>query len=100
MLYCDGITNELAKVLPKVTQQDTNNSSCQFKKCLFRIEMLDSFSSLIRLREAEREFEKLLKRREELLVGLDNEELDRHDLVVARKRKELDMLKIEANRED
>jgi len=100
ILFCDGIIDNFAQFLPKTTDTGTHNGSCQFKKCLFRIEVLDSFSSIIKLREAEKEFQKLLEHREELIIKLDNEELDKHDLFVATKRKELDNLRIAANRED
>ena len=48
-------------VIPKVTETSTNNAICQFKRCLFRLEVLDSYSNIIALRENLQELENLQK---------------------------------------
>ena len=39
MVYADGIKDNQLFILPKNTPHGTKNGKCQFKKCLFRVEM-------------------------------------------------------------
>jgi hypothetical protein len=39
MVYADGIKDKQLSIYPKVTDEGTNNAKCQFKKCLFRVEV-------------------------------------------------------------
>lgn len=44
MLYSDGILDKNLKIIPKESVEDTINAKCQFKKCLFRVEIFDNCS--------------------------------------------------------
>lgn len=42
MVYSDGILDKSLKIIPKESEDDTLNAKCQFKKCLFRVEIFDN----------------------------------------------------------
>ena len=42
MIYSDGILDKDLKIIPKQSEENTINAKCQFKKCLFRVEIFDN----------------------------------------------------------
>ena len=40
--YSDGILDKNVKIIPKQSEENTINAKCQFKKCLFRVEIFDN----------------------------------------------------------
>jgi hypothetical protein len=47
------------------------------------VEVLDSFTNIIKARELKAEYEALLKQREVIMNSLENEALNQHDLLLA-----------------
>jgi len=39
VVYTDGIKEQSLSIIPKTTSDSTLNAKCQFKKCLFKVEM-------------------------------------------------------------
>lgn len=42
IVYSDGILSKNLTVIPVDSEEDTINAKCQFKKCLFSVEIFDN----------------------------------------------------------
>ena len=42
IVYSDGILSKNLKVIPVESIEDTINAKCQFRKCVFRVEIFDN----------------------------------------------------------
>ena len=71
MVYSDGILDKNLLVIPKVTERDTTNAKCQFRKCLFRVEIFDNCTYHMQHRAQVIKLEKMKATREDILETND-----------------------------
>ena len=71
MAYSDGILDKNVAVIPRDSEDSTLNAKCQFKKCLFRVEVYDKCASHMLHREQVHKVAEIRHRREVILEQND-----------------------------
>ena len=99
MVYSDGILDHTVRVIPKLSYSNTFSAKCQFKKCLFRVEIFDKCEYHNLYRAQFKVVEEITAKYNQALEGNLQEELSTIFRQMKREEAELARLAEERERE-
>ena len=99
MVFSDGILDRTLKVIPKDPARDTYNATCQFQRCLFRIEVFDKCIFHEQYQKQNIKLQEMRQRRQELQAQNDFEELSKFELDYQQQEAHFENLKQEMQKE-
>ena len=100
VVSCEGINNLSLQVLPKRTEENSNNAIAQFQKCLFYVENKTSIHYKQLIKDKIKVRNEMMEVRKKTAEKSDYQALAKIDQTLKEMKDELDLLELEKSLED